>query len=85
MATCKLYKGVTLLGTGAITAGSVSVTSWTLVDNGAGAQAMPAIARRNIDVAITSSTHAGSVFRTRVLADNGSGTLTLKDGSPFAT
>ena len=79
MATCSLYKGPTLLGTGVITSGSTSVTSWVAASN------TPAIARRNIGVAITSSTHAGQSFRTRVTADNGSGTLTLRDGSPFAT
>lgn len=79
MATCSLYKGCQLLGTGVITAGSGSVTSWV-----AGANT-PAIALRNIAVAITSSTHVGSSFQSKVLADNGSGTLTLRDASPFAT
>ena len=81
MATCKLYKaGGALLGTGSITAGSGSVTGWTAQTGVA-----QAIARRNIIVAITSSTHAGSTYPTKVLADNGSGTLTLRDVSPFAT
>ena len=81
MATCDIYKGPTLLGAGVITAGSAPVTSW-VVNTG---HTLPAIARRNVAVTITSSTHIGSTFRARVLADNGSGTLTLSDGSPFAT
>ena len=79
MATCKLYKGPLLLGSGSITNGSASVTGWSAQANN------PAIARRNVAVAITSSTHIGQSFRTKVLADNGSGTLTLRDKSPFAT
>jgi len=81
MATCSIYKGPTLLGAGVITAGSTSVTSWVVTSG----YSLPAVARRNVAVTITSSTHIGSTFRTRVLADNGSGTLTLSDGSPFAT
>lgn len=79
MATCKLYKGPTLLGAGVITSGSASVTSWVAESN------TPAIVRRNVFVTITSSTHVGSTFPTKVLVDSGSGTLTLRDGSPFAT
>lgn len=79
MATCKLYKGSTLLGSGAITAGSSSVTGWSAQAN------TPAVARRRVTVAVTSSTHIGFTFQTRVTADNGSGTLTLQDAFPFAT
>lgn len=79
MATCSLYKGGQLLGTGSITSGSASVTSWTASGG------TPPIVRRNIAVTITSSTHVGSTYRTKVLADNGSGTLTLRDVSPYAT
>ena len=79
MATVKLYKGPQLLGSGSITAGDTSVTGWT-AEGGT-----PPIVRRNIAVAITSSTHVGSTFRTKVMADNGAGTLTLRDAMPFAT
>lgn len=79
MATCKLYKGPTLLGSGSITNGSASVTSWSA------ASGVPAVARRNVTVAITSSTSIGATYQTKVLADNGAGTLTLRDVSPFAT
>ena len=81
MATCKLYKGSTLLGAGSITSGSASVTSWVVTSG----YVLPAVARRNVQVAITSSTNSGATFVTRVLSDNGSGTLTLEDTSPFAT
>lgn len=79
MATCKLYKGQTLLGSGSITNGSASVTGWSAQSN------TPAIARRNVGVTITSSTNVGATFYTKVLVDNGAGTLTLRDVSPFAT
>lgn len=79
MATCSLYKGPQLLGTGSITSGSTSVTGFTPASG-----ARPILGRA-VGVTITSSTHAGSTFQTRVLADNGSGTLTLRDASPFAT
>ena len=46
---------------------------------------MPAIARRAVWVAITSSTNTGSPFVTRVLVDNGASTLTLRDANPFKT
>lgn len=79
MATCTLYKGSTVLGTGVITNNSASVTSWTA------ASGPPAIYRRNVSVAITSSTNIGATFYTNVTADNGAGTLTLRDKSPFTT
>ena len=79
MATCSIYKGCNRLGTGSITSGSASVTSWTADTNA------PQVNLKNVAVAITSSTHIGSSFRTRCIADNGSGTLTLKDASSFAT
>jgi len=79
MATCRLYKGPQLLGTGSITNGATSVTGWT-----AAGGTVP-IRGRYIGVAITSSTHVGSVYWTRVAADNGAGTLTLRHASPFAT
>jgi hypothetical protein len=79
MATCKVYKGPQLLGEGAIEAGATSITSWT------SAAGYPPIAGRRVAVAITSSTNIGASFQTRVMADNGAGTLTIKDPSPFAT
>ena len=81
MATCKLYKaGGTLLGAGSITNNSVSVTGWS-----AQAGVAQAVARRNVAVTITSSTNISATFQTKVMADNGAGTLTLRDPSPFAT
>jgi len=79
MSSCSLYKGAQLLGTGNITNGSTSITGWN------GPVGMPAIARRAVWVAITSSTNTGSPFVTRVLVDNGASTLTLRDANPFTT
>ncbi len=94
MANCSVYKngvGSVLLGTGAITNGATSITSWTptaaasLTPNGA------SFVGRNVAVAITSSTDAGKTLFARITADNGSGTLTIAvkgygtGGNPFAT
>lgn len=79
MATCKVYKGCRLMGAGEIAAAGTTITSWTAEANA------PAVARKNIVVAITSSTNIGAAFRTRVMADDGAGTLTIADASPFAT
>jgi hypothetical protein len=79
MATCRLYKpNGALLGSGSINNGAVTVSGWTAQSG------TPPIARRNIAVTITSSTHTGSTFHTKVMTDNG-GSLTLRDPSPFAT
>lgn len=79
MATCSIYKGSTLLGTGSIAAAGTTVTGWTATT------AAPAVNRKNVGIAITSSTNAGATLRTRVTADDGAGTLTIKDACPFAT
>jgi hypothetical protein len=75
--TCKLYKGPLEIGSGACAAGSTSITSYTATAGGVAV-------RRNLTIAITQAgIHAGRTWRTRVLADNGSGTLTLADPCPF--
>ncbi len=77
MATCDVYWKGLLIGSGTATSGSASISSYTSLD-------VVSEERKNVTVAITSSTHAGSVFRTRVLTDGGT-SLTLKDTSPYAT
>lgn len=77
MATCTVYKGPIALGSGTIANGATTVASYTSTD-------ARSEGRMNVSVAITSSTNAGAVFRTRVLTDGGT-TLTLADPSPFAT
>lgn len=75
--TCKIYKHGILLGSGTCSDGSASVTSFT-------AETGAVLARRNVEVTVTQSgTHAGRGWRTRVLVDDGAGTLTLKDVCPF--
>lgn len=78
MATnCSIYKHGILLGSGSVADGSATVSSWSAAAN------TPAIARRNVQVAITGvGVHQGRTFNTRVLSDNGA-TLTLKDVCPF--
>lgn len=78
--TCKVYKHGVLLGAGSIADDSASLTSW-VPDAGS---VLPPIARRNVQVTCTQSgTHLGRTFNTRILADNGSGTLTMNDKCPF--
>ncbi len=75
MATCSVYKIPNLLGTGSITNGATSITSYTGIAPGTG---------RNVQVMITSSTDAGKVYPARVTTDGGS-TLTIGQPNPFAT
>lgn len=77
MSTCDVYKGVTLLGTGTITGGSPTVSSYTSTD--AKSEGL-----MNVVVTITSSTNTGASFCTRVLTDGGT-SLTLEDPNPFTT
>lgn len=78
MATCDVYwKGKIKLGSGSIESGATSVTGYTSLD-------VASEQWKNVVVTITSSTHAGSSFRTRIITDGGT-SLTLKDASPFAT
>lgn len=80
--TCTINKGSRQIGTGSVSADSASVTSFTLTDsvynttvNGFG---------RKVTVSITQTgTHEGRSFETRIVSDNGAGTLTLRDPCPF--
>jgi hypothetical protein len=85
MATVIIYKNGRRLGTGSMANGAFSVTSWTARDDGLASDVAHVVVRKNVQVAVTSSTHAGSSFYTRCTADNGSGTLTLMNAMPFAT
>jgi predicted O-methyltransferase YrrM len=76
--TCKITKSSQVLGTGSVTGGSGSVTSFTF------AEGVSRIRGRFICVEITEAgTHLARTFWTRVSDDNGSGTLTLRDACPF--
>ena len=77
MSTCSVYKGPILLGTGSITNGSTSITSYTST-NARNEE------RMNVQVTITSSTSIGQTFRARVLTDGGT-SLTLDQPNPYAT
>ena len=78
--TCRVYKNGTLLGAGSIAADSASITSW--VPNAG--SSLPPIARRNVQVQCTQAgVNVGKSFATQILADNGSGTLTMRDKCPF--
>lgn len=64
-----------------VSAGSTSITSFALLDdrgttvNGFG---------RKVTVTITGAgTHLGRSYETRVVSDNGAGTVVLRDACPF--
>ncbi len=80
MANCTVSKHPVQLGTGAITNGATSITSWTPT------RSNEKMVGRNVQVTMTSSTSIGkTMFNVRVTADNGSGTLTIAQANPFAT
>lgn len=80
--TCTISKGTRQIGTGSVSGGSANVTSFVLKDkvynttiNGFG---------RKVTVTITQAgTHLGRSFQTRILSDNGAGTIVLRHPCPF--
>lgn len=75
--TVDIYKHGIKLGSGSATSGSASITGYSAVGGSV-------VARRNVQIQITAAgTHKGRTWNTRVLTDNGSGTLTLVDACPF--
>lgn len=85
MSTCQVWKGPILLGAGSITNASATVSSYNRADKVAtdSVEVVTGVGR-NVTVQITSSTHIGSSFNTRVVTD-GATELTLADKNPFAT
>lgn len=86
MSTCQVWKGPILLGAGSITNASPTVSSYNRADMSATPDQVEVVTGvgRNVSVLITSSTHIGQSFRTRVMVD-GASELTLADKNPFAT
>jgi hypothetical protein len=79
--TVDLYKGPVKLGSGTAAAGSTSITGFT---NAVGLSYRAGTNKRRVQILVTQAgTHVGRTWTTRVLADNGSGTLTLRDACPF--
>ena len=78
MATnCSVYKHGILVGTGSLTDGSATLSSWSATAN------TPPVARRSVQILVTGAGNSiGKTFNTRVLTDNGA-TLTLQDKCPF--
>ena len=76
MSTCSVYKNQLLLGTGSITNGATSVTSYTGIAPYTG---------RNVQVMITSSTDSGKVMMNTRISNDGGSTLTLSQPNPYAT
>lgn len=86
MSTCDVYKGPIKLGSGSITSGATSITSYTSTDAKRNTMASKGFGENwmNVKVVITSSTHVGYSFETRITAD-GTTSLTLSDANPYST
>ena len=91
--TVDLYIGCIKIGSGSAAAGSASITGysdtagvadqWTASvstqSSGAGFDRHP-----DVSVQVTQAgTHVGRTWYTRIIGDNGAGTLTLRDAAPF--
>lgn len=74
----KGYKGPIEIGSGSVDDGGsdTTVSSWTATES-------RVALGRYLTFTVQSGTHAGKSWSTRVLADNGSGTITLRDPCPF--
>jgi len=77
MATCDVYWKNILVGSGTHTKDSATISSYTSLD-------VASEARKNVTIAITSSTNAGSSYRARVITDGGT-SLTLDRSGGYAT
>jgi len=71
-----VYKGCNRLGTGTMTNGSATVSSYTADVAG------NSPAGKNVSVTMTGGSNTGQTMWTRILTDNTT-SLTLKDASPF--
>jgi hypothetical protein len=73
--TCGVYKHGQQLGTGTLTDGSASITSYSGTAPGSG---------RNVQISVTQAgTHVGKSFKTRIVGGSGTATLTMSDTCPF--
>lgn len=86
MSTCDVYKGPLKLGSGSIAGAATSITSYTSTDAKRNTMASKGFGENwmNVTVVITSSTHTGYSFKTRITAD-GTTSLTLANANPYAT
>lgn len=77
MATCDVYWKNIKIGSGTHTKDSVTISSYTSLD-------VVSEERKNVRIAITSSTNAGESYRARVITDGGT-SLTLDRSGGYAT
>lgn len=77
MATCDVYWKNIKIGSGTHTKDSETISSYTSLD-------VVSEERKNVTIAITSSTNAGESYRARVITDGGT-TLTLSRSAGWAT
>lgn len=81
--TCTVMKGSRQIGTGSVADGSTSLTSFTKTD-AVYDTTVHGIFGRNVVVCITQAgTHLARQFVTRIVSDNGAGTLVMRDACPF--
>lgn len=80
--TCTINKGSRQIGTGSVTGGSTSVSSFSQTDNVYTAKISGF--GRHVTVCITQAgTHLGRTFNTRIVSDDGAGNVVLQDAVPF--
>ena len=77
MATCDVYWKNILVGSGTYTKDSDTISSYTSLD-------LISEERKNVTIALTSSTDAGQSYRARVITDGGT-SLTLNVAGGFRT
>ena len=77
MATCDVYWKNILVGSGTYTKDSATISSYTSLD-------LISEERKNVTIALTSSTDAGESYRARVITDGGT-SLTLNVAGGFRT
>lgn len=77
MATCDVYWKNIKVGSGTYTQDSATISSYTSLD-------LISEERKNVTIALTSSTDAGESYRARVITDGGT-SLTLNVAGGFRT
>jgi len=81
--TAAVYRSGILMGSGTATAGSVTISSFTVRNDGLGGDADHTIhGGRNVQVMCTGGVSSNGVFNTRVVTDGGT-SLTLADACPY--
>jgi len=81
--TCAIYKGSRQIGTGSVSDGSATVSSFIQTDNIYTTKALGVWGRWVTVVITQSGTHLGRSFNSKIHSDDGAGTVTLRHACPF--